>query len=359
MPGPVCGLNTTGWADPSPWLVPSLSTKPRWEGKGRFHFSSRTFSALSNSSRGGPALQTHCLCIQLPRPPNDHSLLDGVRAHTGVPPPPTQATQGTPSASPMVSGNVLFLLGKTALILKPTYSHIWQALHPYHSPGRRERSGDSTPILQTRELSTLRVCVRADVKPEAHPWDFTNQGVLPATNRAWAQGPGRGPKVQGQSRGRGRGRSLPTMPPPPAPAPTKDRVRSKPPATAQGSPVTLPVPAPPSPPPTMNAVRVKGQRWVRSRGPVPPPPLAGEPPAFPRGDVHTLPPQGARAGRGSVATLACCPCPPPSLPPPTPGAEGTWGCGNSQACEAEGAGARSWPTCWMALGRSEALNLTC
>ena len=202
VPGPVCGLNTTGWADPSPWLAPLPSTKPRWEGKGRFHFSSRTFSALSNSSRGGPVLQTHRLSIQLPRPPNDHSLLDGVRAHTGVPPPPTQATQGTPSASSMVSGNVLFLLGKTALILKTTYSHIWQALHPYRSPGRREQSGDSTPILQTRELSTLRVCVRADVKPRAHPWGFTKQGLLPATNRAWAQGPRRGPKVHGQSRGK-------------------------------------------------------------------------------------------------------------------------------------------------------------
>ena len=141
---------------------------------------------------------------------------------------------------------------------------------------------------------------------------------------------GPGPRVPGvalryMDRAGGRGRSLPTMPPPPAPAPTKDRVRSKPPARAHRVPCHTTRAHSPL---TMNTVRVKGQRWVRSRGLVPPPPLAGELPAFPKGDVQTLPPREATLRPGQAVALwppwhaalvprqACLP------PPPGQGARG-------------------------------------
>lgn len=50
----------------------------------------------------------------------------------------------------LYSHNVLFLLGKTGLILNILCSHAWQALHPHHLPWE-EAVYDFKAILQIRE----------------------------------------------------------------------------------------------------------------------------------------------------------------------------------------------------------------
>lgn len=76
----------------------------------------------------------------------EHSLMGS--PHTSPSTLGGTPNERTSSASSPGSGNVLLLLGKTALILKTT---TWQALYPHHPPAKREQSDEFAPILQTRE----------------------------------------------------------------------------------------------------------------------------------------------------------------------------------------------------------------
>lgn len=77
----------------------------------------------------------------------------------------------------LLYSHVLFLLGKTGLILNILCSHAWQALHPHHLPGRR-RSVISKPFYRSENKDSEGVYEGREERPRPVPGASQNKGCL-------------------------------------------------------------------------------------------------------------------------------------------------------------------------------------